>query len=56
VGEFFVLDIKKFAEEAASCADLADIAGVVSAFGADEINIFAHFSASLLFLIVLRIE
>ena len=47
VGEFFVLDIEDFADEAAGCTDLADIVSGVSAFRADEINIFAHFFASL---------
>ncbi len=46
MGEFFVLDIEKFAEKAAYGADLADFIGSVSAFGADEINIFTHFVAS----------
>jgi hypothetical protein len=51
VGEFFVLDVEDFADEAACCTDLPDIVGGVSAFGADEIDVFAHFLASLLSLI-----
>jgi hypothetical protein len=46
MGEFFVLDIEKFAEKTACGADLANFIGSVSAFGADEINIFTHFVAS----------
>lgn len=46
MSEFFILDVEDFADEAACGADLADIAGVVSAFRADEVNIFAHFLAS----------
>ena len=48
MSEFFILDIEDFTDEAACCADLADIVWVVSAFGADETNVFAHFLASLL--------
>ena len=49
VGEFFVLDIEDFANEAAGCSDFAEIVSGVPAFGADEINIFAHFSGLALF-------
>jgi len=47
MGESLVLDIEKFAEKTACSADLACFVGSVSAFGADEMNIFTHFMASL---------
>ena len=43
MGEFFVLDVEKFAEKAACSADLSCFVGGISAFWADEIDIFAHF-------------
>ncbi|AKB67724.1 hypothetical protein MSMAL_1181 [Methanosarcina mazei LYC] len=49
VGEFFILNIEKLADQATCCADLTDVVGAVSAFRADEVNVFAHFSASFLF-------
>lgn len=45
----FVLDIEEFAEKAACGTDLACFVGSISAFGADEMNIFTHFMASLFF-------
>jgi hypothetical protein len=47
MGKFFVLDVEDFADETACCTDFAGFEGVVSAFRADEIDIFAHFLASL---------
>lgn len=49
MGESLVLDIEDFAEKAACGADLAGFVGGISAFGADEMNIFTHFMASLFF-------
>jgi hypothetical protein len=49
VGEFFVLDVEDFADETACGTDFAGFVGVVPAFGADEINIFAHFFSLTLF-------
>jgi hypothetical protein len=43
VSEFFVLDVEEFAEKAACSADFACFVGGISAFGANEVNIFAHF-------------
>jgi hypothetical protein len=43
MGEFFVLDVKDFADETAGRTDFAGFEGVVPAFGADKIDIFAHF-------------
>ncbi|AKB75386.1 hypothetical protein MSLAZ_2125 [Methanosarcina lacustris Z-7289] len=43
VGEFLILDVEDFTDEAAGCSDFAEIVSGVPAFGADEINIFAHF-------------
>ena len=48
MGESLVLDIEEFAEKAACGADLSGFVGSVSAFRADEMNIFTHFIASLL--------
>ncbi len=50
MGELFVLDVEDFTDETAGCADFAGIEGVIPALGADEINVFAHFLASLWFL------
>lgn len=49
MGKSFVLDIEDFAEKAACSADLAGFVGGISAFGADEMNLFTHFMASLFF-------
>lgn len=49
MGKFFILNIEKLADQATCCADLTDVVGAVSAFRADEVNVFAHFSASFLF-------
>jgi len=55
VGEFLVLEIEEFTEKAASGADLAGFVGGVSAFGAGEVNIIAHFyGLFLVFQIILR--
>lgn len=43
MGKFLVLEIEEFAEKAACSSDLAGFIGGVSAFGAGEVNIFAHF-------------
>ena len=43
MGEFLVLKIEEFAEKAACCTDLTGFVGGVSAFGAGEVDTFAHF-------------
>lgn len=49
MGELFVLDVEDFADETAGCADFAGFEGVIPAFGADKIDIFAHSLTSLWF-------
>jgi hypothetical protein len=49
MGEFLVLNIEKFTEKAACGADFACFVGVVPAFGAGKVDLFAHFSGLILF-------
>jgi hypothetical protein len=46
VGEFLVLDIQEFTEKTACGTDFACFIGVVPAFGAGKVDLFAHFLAS----------
>ena len=49
MGEFLVLDIKEFTEKTACGTDFACFVGVVPAFGAGKVDLFAHFSGLILF-------
>lgn len=47
--EFLVLDIQEFTEKTACGTDFACFVGVVPAFGAGKVDLFAHFSGLILF-------
>jgi len=49
MGEFLVLDIQEFTEKTACGTDFACFIGVVPAFGAGKVDLFAHFSGLILF-------